>query len=154
MSLRERVVGSPSRVRVYRLTGALVTMSIIYAIGGCAPNDPGPFYSGDFVVLSKNEKAIVVKDWAGFGMARPAQGYVDMGKGEMSSFGAETHFPKLDRFPESTVVSWVLKDDEEGEVFSQEISLKGIVPQNTEGETEFIFDENGVWTVRFVRAVE
>ncbi|MBX3450080.1 MAG: hypothetical protein KF777_10995 [Planctomycetaceae bacterium] len=153
MSLRERAVGSPRRVRVYRLTGTLVTMSIIYAIGGCAPNDPGPFYSGDFFVLSKNEKAIVIKDWAGFGMARPPQGYVDMGKG-MSADGPETHFPRLDFFPESTVVTWVLEDDQEGEVFSQEINLKGIVPQNTEGQTEFIFDENGVWTVRFVGAVE
>jgi hypothetical protein len=154
MSLRECLVGSPRRVRVYRLTGALVTMSIIYAIGGCARNAPGPLYSGDFVVFSKNEKTIVIKDWAGFGGARPADGYITTGKGETSSLGAGTHFPKLDRFPESTVVSWVLEDDQEGEVFSQEINLKGIVPQNTEGQTEFIFDENGVWTVRFVRAVE
>lgn len=39
-------------------------------------------------------------------------------------------------------------------MFSQKINLKGIVPQNTEGQAEFIFGEDGVWTVRFVRAVE
>lgn len=77
-------------------------------------------------------------------MAQPGRGYI-VREGPKSSF-----FPKLDRIPESTIVSWVSEDDEDGPVHSQTIDLKGVVPKNTEGSTEFTFGENGIWSVKFV----
>jgi len=63
-------------------------------------------------------------------------------------------FPKLDRIPESTVVSWVFDDDEDGPVHSQAIDLRGVVPKNIEGRTEFTFGEDGIWSVKFIPEVK
>lgn len=150
MPTSERFAGLPHRVWLHKLKRITVMMSLAYSICGCAPDEPNPFYSGNFAVVNEGDKTVVIKGWANFGEAQPAEGFIVPGAGN----GKSSFFPKLERFPESTVVSWVLEDDQEGEVFSQEINLKGVVPQNTEGQTEFILGEDGVWTVRFVPAVE
>lgn len=131
----------------YLLLLALLSYPLT-ALAGCGSSPPMPYFSGEFSVSSKYGEPIIIKDWQGFGAAQPARGYI------IPEADKIVFFPKLDRLPESTVVSWVLESDENGEVFSQEIDLKGVVPPNTEGQTEFTFGEDGKWTVRFVPAAE
>ena len=128
----------------YQLVWVIVSGLAVAAGSGCAR---APWYSGEFVVLSNYDRTIVVKDWQEFGEAQPGRGFIGPGV-EKSTF-----FPHLDRIPASTVVSWVIEEDDGGEVFSQKIDLQNIVPPNTDGYTEFLFGADGVWTVRFVQAV-
>lgn len=70
---------------------------------GCGFMKHGSRYSGDFAVINKNEKLVIIKEWKNFGWAQPGDGHIAPGT------EASTSFPKLDQIPESTVVTWVFE---------------------------------------------
>lgn len=127
--------------RIITLAIAILTLS---AGWGCKFMNHESYYSGKFVVTSKNEKLIIIKEWRNFDWAQPGDGYI------APETEASTSFQKLSQIPESTVVTWVFEGAPSEEVHSQTIDLKGVIPKNTEGYTNFTFGEDGIWTVKFV----
>jgi|GEM_PF-3547450 len=122
-----------------------VCMAVLCGVTGCVRSAASPYFAGSFSVSNETDQKIQVKSWANFGVAQPARGFITPGAGN----GASTFFPNLDKYPESTVVTWVYVADKTQQLHSQSIELKGVVPKNVDGQTHFTLGEDGVWNVRF-----
>jgi hypothetical protein len=131
-----------------QLTAPCVTAVLCILTQGCAETQNADYYSGNYVVLSQYPTVIRIKDWSGSDSSRPAEGTI------VPNAEAATFFPNLDHFPESTVVSWMIDGNQSGPIQTQSLNLAGVVPRNVDGHTEFILSEDGVWAVKYVRAVK
>lgn len=106
---------------------------------GCAKP---AMYSGDFRVRNHSQSDILIKKWTEFGLACPAAGFAAI------NGNCESSFPKLDRLPDSTVVTW--KDVNSEEWKSQEIDLRLVNAPNSNDVMEFELSPEGTWSVHRV----